>query len=474
MVASVTDSSSWVPIRWPDSFPRGLRETSADFGWKTREEDGVASLCLEQRYRRQSVTPLRFTSQSIGPTPISISGLSELHPDGNEQWRSGWTPTEIARLCGSSEPGDHAMAMRYAFISAPQDDLPRLVNEILADSPELTGGTMYEVSVDDQLFYRQPVAASLLAREVSDPNLALRGRTSNDAFRGGHGLDSLNHLGAAVYLLPAVHAMCPTWLGYVATCDAGSCVFFYPQPLEPPTPKPYSLANAQPAWFFTNPRVGLIPDRVSLSDVEAFFEWWIDRWNGVLGQLLDPSTHRGRDGFFDPFLMIGRLSTLERLATCVHAILQETRDNEFARTAILFDAFDLQDDLGGGQGSWDRLTNPGRVDADLDTLRQEFSGKDGVGRVVLPRCESALKALLELRTGFTDSTASQRDQAKTDADIYLLLRAMRNAGHGLGRGLKSRQQVATLLGHQATLSPDLADLAWLHLLRLLCFSHWQT
>jgi len=207
-------------------------------------------------------------------------------------------------------------------------------------------------------------------------------------------------------------------------------------------------------------------------DSETFLEWWIDRWNAALGELCDPATHRSPDGTFDPALMLGRFFTHHRLLACVQGILADTGRNDFSRMELLFESLDLIEGLGCGLGDWSRLANPGKVERDFARIVQFLEPNDEVGRVVLPRCERAIEALQELRAGFRGPRSHDIGQDEMDREVSGLLRAMRNAGHGLS-GNRSRNSLLALMSHRSELSPDLPNLAWLHLIRLLCFGHWR-
>ena len=116
-------------------------------------------------------------------------------------------------------------------------------------------------------------------------------------------------------------------------------------------------------------------------------------------------------------------------------MLEETGSNDFVRTALMFDALDLLDDLGAGLGRRDRLTTPGQAERDLGKVRRALQGSGAVRRIVLPRCERAVNALLELRGGFAGGTSG----ASIDGRVFALLQALRNAGHGLGRNPRAAQ-----------------------------------
>ena len=65
------------------------------------------------------------------------------------------------------------------------------------------------------------------------------------------------------------------------------------------------------------------------------------------------------------------------------------------------------------------------------------------------------------------------DEASTNRAVSGLLRAMRNAAHGLGSEPRTRKSLLALMEHKSDVSPQLPDLAWLHLMRMMCFGHWR-
>jgi hypothetical protein len=402
-----------------------------------------------------------------------LDALAEIVPGVQELWRSGWAPAEIDRLKASSLLADRIAAIRYAFVMAPHSILEDLINELLESCPELSGGLAYVVSVDEGLYYRQDTATSLLAHETAEPGTAARIFRNAQASGGGSGLHSLNHFGAAVYLMPVTAVMCPAWIGFVVSCAGGSVVFVYPQAIRPIIPRPVSLSEVQRPWYFTTPAMRLGVPLFSQSDVEAYVEWWIDQWDRVLGQILDPWTHIDSNGFFDPYLMYGRRVTLERFLTTVLCILEESGSNDFVRMALFFDAIDLLDDLGARLGRRDRLLKPESVVRDLERVCVALSGLDPVAHMVLPRCEAGVEGLLALRGGFHGSDFAQLSVSQRDQRVFDLLQALRDAGHGLGRNRNSRPHLTTLMTHDAAVSPYLADLAWLHLTRLMISGRWR-
>ena len=134
----------------------------------------------------------------------------------------------------------------------------------------------------------------------------------------------------------------------------------------------------------------------------------------------------------------------------------------------MFEALDLIEGLSCGMGNYDQMARPERVQADLKKLEEHLASVPGVSEVLLPRCQRAAEALNQARKGFV---MSQQD---TDAQVRLVLRAMRNAKHGFDRRRESGEAMQAFMGHRLDFSPEVADLAWFHFVRMLCFGGWPS
>jgi len=479
MVHKTDANPAWVRIAWPPSMPRTLEASAKDIGWRVRRKSNAAFICLEERYLRQPVVAMRLhrLGGRIGDEPLQLSQLAQRTQRDTADWASkDRLRAEIARNTSSSELADRLWAFRCIFTVAPSEELPHLVNTFLLEHlPELHGGTAQLLQVDAALYHGQVIAASLLVRAAHDPGLMARARNDDDALMGGAGLDSQNLLGGALFLYPAMTALGPLQLGCVASRQTGSLVALYPEPIGGSAElRPRTIARMMQPWYFTKVRTEPITtEPLTGSDNEQFLSWWVGQWNRLLAELLDPATHRTSQGDFDPSCMLGRFVTLERLLNCVQGILMETGLNDFVRMALFFDAMDLCEGLGGGLGGWDRLTAPSRALKDLEAIREELHGNDSVSRVVLPRCERAVRALVSLGDTLCDTDTARPVPTSSDARVSALLHALRNAGHGLRGDPRSSRHLATLVSHESAVPPDLPDLAWFHLVRLLCFGRWR-
>ena len=473
MAQDVRTNVHWICIHWPDSLPRDLNETATDVEWRTRDSEQGPLICLEHFYRRHARPALRLQrlTEGLGPKKLDLSMFSKPTMMVSQPIADRLA-SDMDRQRQGGEPGDHATALSAAFFTTPVETLSATMNDILTDCPELVGGSAFAVLLDENLCYSQVSAARILARAGLDPDFAQKVKTDQLALGGGRGLQSNDWLGGRIYLLPALAAICPAWLGFVVAREDGCVVFLYPSPLRESEYPRFTLRKAQQAHLFANARGSSLIPEVSRADAEGFLSWWAECWNRLLGELSDPSTHSDKDGCFDPVLMFGRFVTLDRLLTVTHTILTETNENEFIRVALMFDAYDLHHDFHWGQGRQERLFNPREAERDLEKVRGSLAGRADVQRIVMPRCERAVAALVHLREGFRHPGLPDDDKSLDDK-VRSLMWSLRNAGHGFGKNPDSRSQLETLVSHPDELPPDLADLAWFQLIRLMCFGRWR-
>jgi len=382
---------------------------------------------------------------------------------------------ELERRLTSGTFVDRLSALQLAFSLAPQQDLPSLVNDYLRNKlPELAGGTVMSVECDPAMYLRQIALCRTLVRDDAFPGITAQAIADATLLEGGMGVMSNDSVGGANYFRPVVSAVSPVQLGLVAHRGQGSLIILFPEPIRSPDSRaPLSIADLHQAHYFTEPRRELtVIGRAQVGDSVVFTSWWLDMWNRVLAQLLDPSTHRDDAGNFDPYLMLGRFFTHQRLMACVQSILVNSGLEEFTRMELFFEALDLLEGMDGGIGSWHDLTSPGIVERNLKKLKSELQALPEVERVAMERCERGVEALTALRTGFRDGLPT-RKAVDLDNAVSDLLRAIRNAGHGLRGGERSNLAVRNMMGHRSALSPDLPDLIWFHVMRMLCFARWH-
>ena len=172
------------------------------------------------------------------------------------------------------------------------------------------------------------------------------------------------------------------------------------------------------------------------------------------------------------------LLSLERLFSDQHQTLTEAGRNETARLRLAYDALDCID--GMRTLSFADMTTPGEARHALEQLRRALPA--AVAKVVLPRCEAAVVALGQVREGFflCDMVTERGlvgvpgisgDQVLGwDKATAQYLRIDRNSAHSFLTELEpdaEPHKFAVFAAHDGQLSPLLADLALLWVLRLL-------
>jgi hypothetical protein len=465
----------WVRIEWPAAMPRSIWDVGPGLGLKVRDFGEGPMISLMSPLGFGTAAPLRYARSpgTIGSASLRIDDLAKWIQPSQDPAVLQATQDEIGRRLVGGSLAERVSALQLAFSTGSADSLPELVNDYLSNRlSELAGGSVFLVNAPRQIHGSLLALCRTMIRGEQFPDIIELARTDRTWLEGGIGLESGDVLGGASYLLPAISATSPVQLGAVAHRGVGSLVLLFPEPIRSPADRrPVFLADLHQPHYFTAARPGLtVIGRAGRGDAESFLPWWINSWNRLLSELLDPATHRYANGSFDPYLMLGRYFTIQRLLACVQSILVNSGLEEFTRMELFFEAFDLMDGLGWHVGSWYELATPSTVEAELAKLKTALLGADATERVVMERCERGVEALLELRAGFRDRV--ERDDRATDVAVYKFLRALRNAGHGLNASPDSRKALINLMRHKANVSPDLPELVWFHLVRALCFGTW--
>ena len=466
----------WVKIEWPDEMPRSVWEVGPDVGLMVRDYGDGPVISLKEPLGVGGFLPLRFRTVggTIGDAPLDLADLATWDQPLQTPAFVQYGQAEVQRRLEDGSFASRISALQLAFSMAPAGDLMDLVNGYLTDRfPELAGGSVLIVEAPRLKHGSLFSFCRGIIRAKQFPGVTQRAIAEPSLFEGGMGLESGDVLGGASYLLPAVSATSPSYLGAVAHRGSGSLILAFENPIRSPEDRrPVSLADVHQPHYFTEPRTGLtVLGRAQAGDSATFIAWWIDRWNGLLSELFDPVTHRRSDRTFDPYLMIGRYFTIQRLLACVQSILVNAGLEEFTRMELFFESLDLMDGLGWHIGDWKSMTTPSTVANALVRLKSELVGYDAVERVVMDRCERGVEALLALRDGFRDGV--DRNEDATDRAVFAFLRGLRNAGHGLNGSADSIKALVDLMRHKASVPPDLPELIWFHLVRALCVATWD-
>jgi hypothetical protein len=197
----------------------------------------------------------------------------------------------------------------------------------------------------------------------------------------------------------------------------------------------------------------------------------------MLSVVLDPGQYEEANGDHDSAQHLGSVLSLDRLFACVTALLVASRRDEFVRKTLLFEALDIVDGLTRRSGDYSYLLSYVRCAEVLSKLQAELPLE--VQRLVLPRCAAAVDALLDVVGGFFITERNIDDLGLNVAErkgtrriswttvIYRYLRMLRNGAHSFRDVLNDEAAVSMMSAHTGRLAPELADIAYLHLVDLL-------
>lgn len=278
--------------------------------------------------------------------------------------------------------------------------------------------------------------------------------------------------GLDAYLQPLLTSLSPRIWGCTATRAGGVIVLSLGTPLPGHRP-------------LTGDVLGLAGRRGGLKDIgwdeetpgHAFrdaLSWWVQRLDLVFSHLTEPSNYEV-GGVFDAPAALERLVNFEQICRSCQSIA--TLEDDHARRLSLFHVLDALSGLVPAL-NWKKLTSPRVNRLLLDKLGGQMTPE--IRAVLLPRAEAAVVALEGLQADFFLSSRVQGtglmrpDQKGVETVVPLAtaasewLRVIRNSQHGYDH-TPSAQDRALLAAHTGRISPHLADLAWLNLLRVLAF-----
>lgn len=367
-------------------------------------------------------------------------------------------------------------AFRLVLTAWPPSQLPQALAEYLTMLlPELPNASIWHVRWSDRFKWRQAIVRPLLASEHL-PEVFDLPQEDFQGINSGKGLQGTGGYGIGPRLDPAL-AICAPWvLGLSANRVGGAVVLLFGTVEAGRHEGVYGelIELLRPELFSADELSTGAQPMMSPTDQVALLRWWVDGLNNLAAVEFDPAAHVV-DGTFDPLRQVGTTLTLDRLFACVQTILIGSRRNEFVRKAMLFDALDLLEGL--RQGGRDVTLNPTRAAAKLDTLAEGLP--PAVASVVLPRCRAAVRALHSVADGFwvqsrrtkegillPDKHGNERDVPMNQA-VPAYLTVVRNATHGLSRGLRDPRARALFTLHDGSIPSDIPDIALLHLLALL-------
>lgn len=351
-------------------------------------------------------------------------------------------------------------------------ELPPVLAEMMAALTEeaLPGAALYLIQTSPTLANRYGVARAMLHPATERPEHRPDGTT----FASSMALMNDVGYGLTAYLEPLVTSLSPhVWATTIARAG-GVLIVTFGEAINATHGKATDL-------LALSQRDSAIGDYDELAGVEqtapaAFrttLRWWVERLDIVFSQLSQPANYVV-DGVYHPPAAVERMAAFEQICRSVQTI-GSSRD-EHARRLALFHALDSAAGVSSGL-SRDRATTLRQMERLLVRLRDRIP--EDAQRVLMPRAVAAVEALREVQDGFVMNSRIRPDgillpdAQGTDVVIPLAtaakewLRVLRNSQHGMDD--PTARDRALLAAHNGSVSPRIADLAWLMLLEVMTF-----
>lgn len=470
-------SDQWVRVTYPASFRMTIEEFARRASWQLRRRSDGNWVRTTESYQHTGLELFRLRRLAPSSEPAKGWGLLARLP-GQDQLQSQAVRNTIASLRevrAPSDPQDPWVAFRLLFMTLPDAQVVPFgrsqFEQLLVTSPDASA---WLVEFTDILQGRLAAARALFgARDDRHIEPSLIGPR---LFPAGMSFMRSQLLGFPAYLEPALLTLSPWLTGVSSYRVGGSLVFLFGRPLpglRPDTQAPEMIDLFKPHGFPTAGR-SAEPPTVAASEIEAALQWWVSRVSHLFGIALDPANYRSSDGTFDVTGQIGVLMSLERLFMSLQTILVHPRD-EFVRSVLLFDVLDLLDGL--GFDDWRRMVTLRHTVKAIEELEQTLP--PSTKAVLLPRCRAAVESLRDACSHFLPALidGSQVELTKKDGlhtekvaldNAYAsLLWLTRNASHSYRNHARDPRDVSILSAHDGTVPDQLADLALVHVLRLL-------
>ena len=483
--------SGWARLDYPLAFRTRLEEFSALCGWIVRDFDGVRYVRTREGYERRSHAGLLSLHALVLPGQPRVERPEGFLALGRFPTQEGLLGPGLAEPIASqlrqhAEDPRLATAVAYLqlmFTTCPTiglgDQVRTLEEQVVSQvDPE---SSLHVLRLAPELNWRAAAARTLLAADFAPDSL----RQDTGTFRGfDSGRAVLNALtyGAVPFMAPALLTATPFVNGVMSGRAGGNLIWLFGRPLAgrvyPADGIIEATASTQSRF---QPRQRLQPayDRPGYEHQGSleFLRWWVGRINVLLAMATDIGRFVDTDTRYQPRRHFTFLLSLERLFSDLHQTLTEAGRNETARLRLAYDALDCID--GMRAGSFADMTTPSNARKALDQLRSILPA--AVATVVLPRCEAAVVALEQVREGFFGGMVSEHGLLGVpgitgnqvlgwDKATPQYLRIDRNSAHSFLKELEpdgKPHKFAVFAAHDAQLSPLLADLALLWVLRLL-------
>jgi hypothetical protein len=384
---------------------------------------------------------------------------------------------ELRRLEAQQDRVQFWAAFNLRNLVTSDDELPEYLCTffpILAE--RLPKSSLWAIQVDPVFHSRRAIVRGLLTADDAPEQLE-RSDEEFAGFEAGHGLANAAGIGLGHLIQSALLAEAPGVLGTNTVRLSGMITLLFGH-----FEAGRSAEHAAELIDLYRPNVltQTVADVLTLpklppEQIEAYFTWWVQGVNRLLGLAANPSMFRKGDRSYDPAGHFGFQLSLDRLFATIQAILVGSRRDEYGRLILAFQAFDLL--KGMGLGTYDTLADPSRVRAAVNEL--ENSLPPGPAAVLLPRCRRAASDLEGLTRGFylseriEDGRLRLRTKGGSWAAVSLAaataeyLNLIRDAGHTWREKMGSAHDRSLFVAHDGVINPSVADVPFVHLVRLL-------
>lgn len=468
----------WVEVDVPGRIAGGLERIADVSGWTVRTRDGVAKVCLTERY-------LNTAPQLLSPPRLLASGSKP--EEGHYARVASWTPLtpapdlwamaqESARNANESGRAEAQIAaFRLEIGTAPDDEVHHYLRDafhgIAATYPD---ATLWAVEASPYL--RSRLTASRVLFGIAETP-EMRDRATFEGFPAARAFLNTSVIGHRPFVEPPLLWHAPFVHGFAASRPGGALVVLLGHPVAGFEQR-LLLDVFRPDVLTTTSRSDLVVPRapeVPPAAAEHMLRWWVGGMNRLLSVLLDPARYRQPDGTHDPRTHFASVLSFERFFAVLQGILVYSRRDEFVRKSLMFDALDLLEGL--GLGNYRKAVHPRRVSEQLAALKSALPAD--LASLLLPRCEAAVDALNSTKDGFFLSERRAGDQMRVrrkdrsweqvpeDTALADYLWVVRNSTHSFGGIALDPREISLLAAHTGDLPPALADLPLLHSLRLL-------
>jgi hypothetical protein len=394
---------------------------------------------------------------------------------GQDPWREQEIASRVSTLeevRNPTSPTDAFVSFRLQFLTVPDRDLAAFTREFYSQLSEQLGeSSLWLVEFQPALRWRI-AAVRMLFGAKEHPELLAQTHAGGPRLPTPMALLPSLGFGFDAFVEPALLPTSPWILGMNGIRADGQVIVMFGDSQPGFTGKQANdpldiLRGRSPvtrSWSRPN---------FPAAAAQAWIAWWIGAINHLLGKALDLANFTNPNGSYDPGLHLGVLATIERLFAIVQTILADAH-RPHDRVRRMFDVIDLLDGL--SFGSWESLLRPDRVRRQLEILQETLPAN--VHAIALPRCVAAVEQLSEFSEGFQPRTSDGKLRARSpsgepiditvDAATHTYLRLIRNSGtHSFRKALRDPYQRSIVAARTDAIPDELADLAFLHLLRFL-------